>query len=128
MTPIIRIITKNVVLSLPPEPPFDPATASCDFEAGFCHYTLDNVAGSSWRRVSVKHNIFRNGDHTTGAGGIMLIIMIIICGRCRHDVITSLTFIKGQSCLNMKLHLNRATFLTHCGQNLSLNQASIKYF
>ena len=25
--------------------------------------------GSSWRRVSVKPNIFRNGDHTTGAGG-----------------------------------------------------------
>uniref|UniRef100_H3DMT5 MAM domain containing 2 n=1 Tax=Tetraodon nigroviridis TaxID=99883 RepID=H3DMT5_TETNG len=55
------------------EPPFDPATASCNFEAGLCHYTLDNVAGSSWRRVLVKRNIFQNGDHTTGTAGSFLL-------------------------------------------------------
>lgn len=56
-----------------PEPPFDPATVSCDFEAGLCHYTLDDGARSSWRRVSVKHDMFLSGDHTTGAGGMVLV-------------------------------------------------------
>ncbi|XP_071390203.1 MAM domain-containing protein 2-like [Centroberyx affinis] len=54
------------------EPTFDPSVANCDFESGFCHYTQDNVMGSPWRRVSVKPNIFRNGDHTTGAGSFLL--------------------------------------------------------
>uniref|UniRef100_A0A1A8R341 MAM domain containing 2b n=1 Tax=Nothobranchius rachovii TaxID=451742 RepID=A0A1A8R341_9TELE len=54
------------------EPTFDPSIASCDFESGFCFYTQDRVVGSSWRRVSVKPNIFRNGDHTTGAGSFLL--------------------------------------------------------
>ncbi|XP_034458883.1 MAM domain-containing protein 2-like isoform X2 [Hippoglossus hippoglossus] len=54
------------------EPTFDPSIASCDFESGFCSYTQDQVTGSSWRRVSVKPNIFRNGDHTTGAGSFLL--------------------------------------------------------
>ncbi|CAM9330591.1 unnamed protein product, partial [Lampetra planeri] len=54
------------------EPTFDPAIASCDFESGLCHYSWDEVTGSSWRRVSVKPNIFRNGDHTTGAGSFLL--------------------------------------------------------
>ncbi|XP_035464503.1 MAM domain-containing protein 2 isoform X2 [Scophthalmus maximus] len=54
------------------EPTFDPSIASCDFESGFCRYTQDQVTGSSWRRVSVKPNIFRNGDHTTGAGSFVL--------------------------------------------------------
>ncbi|TWW66766.1 MAM domain-containing protein 2 [Takifugu flavidus] len=54
------------------EPPFDPAVATCDFESGLCHYTLDKVEGSSWRSISVKPNIFQNGDHTTGAGSFLL--------------------------------------------------------
>ncbi|XP_038590676.1 MAM domain-containing protein 2-like isoform X2 [Micropterus salmoides] len=54
------------------EPTFDPSIANCDFESGLCHYTQDQVTGSSWRRVSVKPNIFRNGDHTTGAGSFLL--------------------------------------------------------
>uniref|UniRef100_A0A7N8YN43 MAM domain-containing protein 2-like n=1 Tax=Mastacembelus armatus TaxID=205130 RepID=A0A7N8YN43_9TELE len=54
------------------EPTFDPSIANCDFESGFCHYTQDRTTGSSWRRVSVKPNIFSNGDHTTGAGSFLL--------------------------------------------------------
>uniref|UniRef100_A0A3Q3B100 MAM domain containing 2 n=1 Tax=Kryptolebias marmoratus TaxID=37003 RepID=A0A3Q3B100_KRYMA len=54
------------------EPTFDPSVANCDFESGFCHYVQDGATGSSWRRVSVKPNIFRNGDHTTGAGSFLL--------------------------------------------------------
>uniref|UniRef100_A0A3B4XNT8 MAM domain-containing protein n=1 Tax=Seriola lalandi dorsalis TaxID=1841481 RepID=A0A3B4XNT8_SERLL len=54
------------------EPTFDPSIANCDFESGLCQYTQDQVMGSSWRRVSVKPNIFRNGDHTTGAGSFLL--------------------------------------------------------
>lgn len=53
----------------PTEPNFDPSIANCDFESGLCQYSQDQM-GSPWRRVSVKPNIFRNGDHTTGAGGI----------------------------------------------------------
>ncbi|KAG7499065.1 MAM domain-containing protein 2-like [Solea senegalensis] len=52
------------------EPTFDPSIANCDFESGFCRYTQDQ--GAEWRRVSVKPNIFRNGDHTTGAGSFLL--------------------------------------------------------
>uniref|UniRef100_G3Q1I5 MAM domain-containing protein n=1 Tax=Gasterosteus aculeatus aculeatus TaxID=481459 RepID=G3Q1I5_GASAC len=54
------------------EPTFDPSIASCDFEAGFCRYIQHQGVLSSWRRVSVKPNIFRNGDHTTGAGYFLL--------------------------------------------------------
>ncbi|XP_047426075.1 MAM domain-containing protein 2-like [Mugil cephalus] len=54
------------------EPTFDPSIANCDFESGFCNYIQDPVLGSPWRRVSVKPNIFRNGDHTTGAGSFLL--------------------------------------------------------
>ncbi|XP_069562115.1 MAM domain-containing protein 2-like [Brachyistius frenatus] len=54
------------------EPTFDPSIANCDFESGFCLYTQDQVTRSSWRRVSVKPNIFRSGDHTTGAGSFLL--------------------------------------------------------
>ncbi|KAM3600102.1 uncharacterized protein V6R79_017581 [Siganus canaliculatus] len=54
------------------EPTFDPSIASCDFESGLCHYTQDEAMASSWRRVSVKPNIFRDGDHTTGAGSFLL--------------------------------------------------------
>ncbi len=59
----------------PTEPTFDPSIANCDFESGLCLYTQDQVMGSSWRRVSVKPNIFRNGDHTTGAGGKKQLMM-----------------------------------------------------
>ncbi|XP_068609352.1 MAM domain-containing protein 2-like [Brachionichthys hirsutus] len=51
---------------------FDPSIANCNFEAGLCQYTQDQATGMSWRRVSVKPNIFRNGDHTTGAGSFLL--------------------------------------------------------
>ncbi|XP_035524535.1 MAM domain-containing protein 2-like [Morone saxatilis] len=54
------------------EPTFDPSIANCDFESGLCRYSEDKLTGSSWRRVSVKPNIFRNGDHTTGAGSFLL--------------------------------------------------------
>ncbi|XP_010734159.3 MAM domain-containing protein 2 [Larimichthys crocea] len=53
------------------EPNFDPSIANCDFESGLCQYSQDQM-GSPWRRVSVKPNIFRNGDHTTGAGSFLL--------------------------------------------------------
>lgn len=68
-----NIFPLNVNMSLPvlsfAEPTFDPSIANCNFESGFCHYTQEKEMGSSWRIVSVKPNIFRNGDHTTGAGG-----------------------------------------------------------
>ncbi|KAM9338184.1 MAM domain-containing protein 2-like [Symphorus nematophorus] len=54
------------------EPQFDPSIANCDFESGLCRYIQDQLTGLSWRRVSVKPNIFRNGDHTTGAGSFLL--------------------------------------------------------
>ncbi|XP_073333904.1 MAM domain-containing protein 2-like [Pagrus major] len=54
------------------EPTFDPSISNCDFEAGLCRYTQVQATGSSWRRVSVKPNIFRNGDHTTGGGSFLL--------------------------------------------------------
>nr|XP_057918491.1 MAM domain-containing protein 2-like isoform X1 [Doryrhamphus excisus]XP_057918499.1 MAM domain-containing protein 2-like isoform X1 [Doryrhamphus excisus] len=54
------------------EPTFDPSIANCDFESGFCQYTQDQKMGSLWRRVCVKPNIFRNGDHTSGAGNFLL--------------------------------------------------------
>ena len=50
------------------EPTFDPSIANCDFEVGFCHYTQDQMERSPWKRVSVKPNIYRTGDHPTGAG------------------------------------------------------------
>ncbi|XP_019744349.1 MAM domain-containing protein 2 [Hippocampus comes] len=54
------------------EPTFDASIANCDFESDLCQYTQDQGIGSSWRRVSVKPNIFRNGDHTSGAGTFLL--------------------------------------------------------
>ncbi|KAM4634399.1 MAM domain-containing protein 2-like [Polymixia lowei] len=54
------------------EPTFDPSIANCDFESGFCQYTQDYTVGSPWMRISIKPNIFRNGDHTTGAGSFLL--------------------------------------------------------
>uniref|UniRef100_A0A8C5GE46 MAM domain-containing protein 2-like n=1 Tax=Gouania willdenowi TaxID=441366 RepID=A0A8C5GE46_GOUWI len=51
------------------EPTFDPSIANCDFESGLCRYTQSQL---TWRKVSVKPNIFRIGDHTTGAGSFLL--------------------------------------------------------
>ncbi|XP_055087819.1 MAM domain-containing protein 2-like [Periophthalmus magnuspinnatus] len=52
------------------EPTFDPSVGSCDFEEGLCAYAQGH--GNPWRRISVKPNLFRNGDHTTGAGSFLL--------------------------------------------------------
>ncbi|XP_018615486.2 MAM domain-containing protein 2a isoform X2 [Scleropages formosus] len=54
------------------EPMFDPSTASCDFEDGFCQYYQERAEGSVWNRVSVKPNAYRLGDHTTGSGSFLL--------------------------------------------------------
>ncbi|XP_035291923.1 MAM domain-containing protein 2a [Anguilla anguilla] len=54
------------------EPPFDPSIASCDFEEGFCRYYQELAEGSVWSRVSVKPNVYRIGDHTTGTGFFLL--------------------------------------------------------
>lgn len=51
-----------------PEPNFDPSIANCDFEEGFCEYHQERAGGSVWNRVSVKPNVYRVGDHTTGTG------------------------------------------------------------
>ncbi|KAJ0057676.1 hypothetical protein NL108_011625, partial [Boleophthalmus pectinirostris] len=52
------------------EPTFDPSVGSCDFEEGLCGYAQGH--GAPWRRISVKPNLFRNGDHTTGSGSFLL--------------------------------------------------------
>uniref|UniRef100_A0A8C6SB82 MAM domain-containing protein n=1 Tax=Neogobius melanostomus TaxID=47308 RepID=A0A8C6SB82_9GOBI len=52
------------------EPTFDPTVGSCDFDEGLCEFT--QAPGAPWRRVSVRPNIFRSGDHTTGAGSFLL--------------------------------------------------------
>ncbi|KAI5620118.1 MAM domain-containing protein 2 isoform X1, partial [Silurus asotus] len=51
------------------EPVFDPSVADCDFELGFCRYTQDN---DTWKRVSVRPNMYREGDHTTGRGSFLM--------------------------------------------------------
>lgn len=51
-----------------PEPAFDPSVANCDFEEGLCQYYQEQTGGSVWNRVSVKPNVYRIGDHTTGTG------------------------------------------------------------
>jgi len=50
------------------EPAFDPAVANCDFEEGLCQYYQEQTGGSVWNMVSVKPNVYRMGDHTTGTG------------------------------------------------------------
>ncbi|XP_036451600.1 MAM domain-containing protein 2 [Colossoma macropomum] len=54
------------------EPTFDPKVANCDFELGVCQYTQNTEDGEMWKRVSVKPNIYRIGDHTTGTGSFLL--------------------------------------------------------
>ncbi|XP_030623760.1 MAM domain-containing protein 2 [Chanos chanos] len=54
------------------EPTFDPTVANCDFETGFCHYTQSLMDSPTWKRVSLRPNIYRAGDHTTGAGSFLL--------------------------------------------------------
>ncbi|XP_035247385.1 MAM domain-containing protein 2-like [Anguilla anguilla] len=54
------------------EPTFDPSVANCDFESGFCGYQQAQTGWSLWKRVSIKPNLYRTGDHTTGAGWFLL--------------------------------------------------------
>ncbi|KAI1904928.1 hypothetical protein AGOR_G00010730 [Albula goreensis] len=54
------------------EPPFDPSIGNCDFEMGFCAYQQAQSDNSVWKRVSIKPNLYRTGDHTTGAGSFLV--------------------------------------------------------
>ncbi|CAN9512688.1 unnamed protein product [Ophioblennius macclurei] len=54
------------------EPTFDPSIANCDFENSLCLYHQERAESKEWSRVSVKPNMYRIGDHTTGAGGYLL--------------------------------------------------------
>ncbi|XP_056602993.1 MAM domain-containing protein 2-like isoform X4 [Triplophysa dalaica] len=54
------------------EPAFDPSIANCDFEESLCRYYQEQIGGSVWNRVSVKPNVYRIGDHTTGTGSFLL--------------------------------------------------------
>uniref|UniRef100_A0A673LVU4 MAM domain-containing protein 2-like n=1 Tax=Sinocyclocheilus rhinocerous TaxID=307959 RepID=A0A673LVU4_9TELE len=54
------------------EPAFDPSVANCDFEEGLCQYYQEQTGGSVWNRVSVKPNVYRISDHTTGTGSFLL--------------------------------------------------------
>uniref|UniRef100_A0A673LRD4 MAM domain-containing protein 2-like n=1 Tax=Sinocyclocheilus rhinocerous TaxID=307959 RepID=A0A673LRD4_9TELE len=51
---------------------FDPSVANCDFEEGLCQYYQEQTGGSVWNRVSVKPNVYRISDHTTGTGSFLL--------------------------------------------------------
>ncbi|KAJ8286335.1 hypothetical protein GJAV_G00037320 [Gymnothorax javanicus] len=54
------------------EPTFDPSIANCDFDSGFCGYQQSQREGSLWKRASLKPNLYRMGDHTTGTGSFVL--------------------------------------------------------
>ncbi|XP_062870493.1 MAM domain-containing protein 2 [Trichomycterus rosablanca] len=54
------------------EPTIDPVVANCNFELGFCQYTQKGTNSELWKRVSVRPNIYRAGDHTTGRGFFLL--------------------------------------------------------
>ncbi|KAI5099427.1 MAM domain-containing protein 2 isoform X1 [Silurus meridionalis] len=54
------------------EPVFDPSVADCDFELGFCGYTQKLMDNDMWKRVSVRPNMYREGDHTTGRGSFLM--------------------------------------------------------
>ncbi|XP_036454876.1 MAM domain-containing protein 2a isoform X1 [Colossoma macropomum] len=54
------------------EPTFDPSVANCDFEESLCQYYQERVGGAVWNRVSLRPNIYRIGDHTTGSGSFLM--------------------------------------------------------
>uniref|UniRef100_UPI0037E988B7 MAM domain-containing protein 2a n=1 Tax=Semicossyphus pulcher TaxID=241346 RepID=UPI0037E988B7 len=54
------------------EPTFDPSVASCDFESGLCLYHQEREESSVWSRVSLKPNVYKTGDHSTGTGSFLL--------------------------------------------------------
>ncbi|CAH6971866.1 Mamdc2 [Phodopus roborovskii] len=51
--------------------PFSAVETSCDFEEDLCNFYQDKE-GPGWTRVRVKPNMYRTGDHTTGAGHYLL--------------------------------------------------------
>ncbi|XP_043920302.1 MAM domain-containing protein 2 [Protopterus annectens] len=51
---------------------FDTSEASCDFEDDICSFKQDIRDGPGWTRVTVKRNVYRPGDHTTGQGYFLL--------------------------------------------------------
>ncbi|KAJ8402025.1 hypothetical protein AAFF_G00372600 [Aldrovandia affinis] len=72
-----RVVLDNISFSAEfcnaeTEPTFDPSIANCDFEMGFCGYRQGQKDGSVWKRVAVKPNLYRTGDHSTGAGSFLL--------------------------------------------------------
>ncbi|KAK3550475.1 hypothetical protein QTP86_029429, partial [Hemibagrus guttatus] len=72
-----RVLLDDVVFSpescsAETEPVFNPSVAGCDFELGFCQYTQNMMESEMWRRVSVRPNVYREGDHTTGRGSFLL--------------------------------------------------------
>ncbi|TRY95871.1 hypothetical protein DNTS_021400 [Danionella cerebrum] len=54
------------------EPVFDPSVANCNFEESLCQYYQERSGAMVWNRVSVKPNVYRIGDHTTGIGSFLL--------------------------------------------------------
>lgn len=55
------------LLLICPGLPFSAVETSCDFETDLCNFYQDKD-GPGWTRVRVKPNMYRAGDHTTGAG------------------------------------------------------------
>ncbi|CAO2585001.1 MAM domain-containing protein 2 [Lemmus lemmus] len=51
--------------------PFSTVESSCDFEIDLCNFYQDKD-GPGWTRVRVKPNMYRAGDHSTGAGHYLL--------------------------------------------------------
>ncbi|XP_060893496.1 MAM domain-containing protein 2a isoform X1 [Labrus mixtus] len=54
------------------EPSFDPSVADCDFENGLCLYHQEREDSAVWKRVTVKPNSYRTGDHSTGTGSFLM--------------------------------------------------------
>lgn len=72
------------------EPAFDPSVANCDFEEGLCQYYQEQTGGSVWNRVSVKPNVYRFGDHTTGTGAKVRLFFSSNHQICDKKMCTSL--------------------------------------